>query len=66
MPPVGTELQDAEGKAVGTVKSGAISPRRGAIALAVVRREIEPGSVLRASWSDRNVDATVEQLPFPG
>jgi len=48
------------------VKSGAISPRRGAIALAVVRREIEPGSVLRASWSDRNVDATVEQLPFPG
>ncbi|HWP71786.1 MAG TPA: glycine cleavage T C-terminal barrel domain-containing protein [Gemmatimonadaceae bacterium] len=66
VPPVGTELQDAEGKAVGTVKSGAISPRRGAIALAVVRREIEPGSVLRASWSDRNVDATVEQLPFPG
>jgi len=66
VPPVGTELQDAEGKAVGTVKSGAISPRRGAIALAVVRREIEPGSVLRASWSDRTVDATVEQLPFPG
>jgi len=65
VPPVGTELQDAEGKTVGSVKSGVISPRRGAIALAIVRREIEPGTVLRASWTDRNVDATVEQLPFP-
>ena len=65
VPPVGTELQDAEGRTVGSVKSGVISPRRGAIALAIVRREIEPGTVLRASWTDRNVDATVEQLPFP-
>lgn len=65
VPPVGTELQDAEGRTVGSVKSGVISPRRGAIALGIVRREIEPGTVLRASWADRNVDATVEQLPFP-
>ena len=65
VPPVGTELQDAEGKTVGSVKSAVISPRRGAIALAIVRREIEPGTVLRASWTDRTVDAKVEQLPFP-
>ena len=65
VPPVGTDLQDAEGKTVGSVKSGVISPRLGAIALAIVRREIEPGSVLRASWTDRNVDAKVEPLPFP-
>lgn len=63
--PVGTELVDAESKVVGTVRSGAISPRRDSIALALVRREIEPGTSLRASWSGRFVDAVVEPLPFP-
>jgi hypothetical protein len=46
------------------VKSGALSPRRGAIALALVRREIEPGTILRASWPARTVEATVASLPF--
>ena len=31
VPPAGSDLQDAEGKSVGIVKSGALSPRRGAI-----------------------------------
>jgi folate-binding protein YgfZ len=63
-PPLGAELQDVEGKVVGQVKSGAISPRRGAIALALVRREIEPGAVVRASWPERTVEATVESTSF--
>ena len=64
LPPLGADLQDVEGKVVGTVKSGAISPRRGAIALGLVRREIEPGAVVRASWTERTVEATVASLPF--
>jgi folate-binding protein YgfZ len=64
VPPPGTDLQDAEGKQVGIVKSGAVSPRRGAIALALVRREIEPGSIVRAVWPAQTVDAEVHVLPF--
>jgi folate-binding protein YgfZ len=66
VPPTGTELHDTEGKVVGTVRSGALSPLRGAIALAIVRREIEPGTVLRASWSGRYLNASLESLPFSG
>lgn len=66
IPPVGTELQDGEGKTVGIVKSGAVSPRLGAISLAIVRREIEPGGVLRASWPEHSVEGTVDLLPFQG
>jgi glycine cleavage system aminomethyltransferase T len=57
-------LSDADGKVVGLVKSGTVSPRLGAIALGLVRREIEPGAVLRANWSGGVVEATVEALPF--
>lgn len=64
VPPPGTELQDAEGKSVGIVKTGVVSPSRGAIALALVRREIEAGSIIRATWPDHSVDAKVEALPF--
>jgi folate-binding Fe-S cluster repair protein YgfZ len=64
VPPAGTELRDSEGKVVGTVKSGGLSPRHGAIALAIVRREIEPGTVLSAAWSGRDLDARVAALPF--
>jgi folate-binding protein YgfZ len=66
VPPAGTELHDAEGKVVGTVKSGGLSPRHGAIALAIVRREIEPGTVLSVPWSGRDLDARVAALPFSG
>jgi folate-binding protein YgfZ len=66
VPPAGTDLLDAEGKVVGTVRSGALSPLRGAIALAIVRREIEPGTVLRARWSGLDLEARVEALPFAG
>lgn len=64
IPPVGVELVDEEAKVVGAVRSGALSPRRGAIALAMVRRELEPGARLRANWSGGALAATVEALPF--
>jgi len=63
-PPPGTPLTDAEDREVGTVKSGAVSPRLGAIALALLRREIEPGSTVRAKWSGSSAEARVEPLPM--
>jgi folate-binding protein YgfZ len=62
--PSGTELKDAEGKVVGTIRSGALSPRFGAIALGVVRREVEPGATLRASIDGGEIDVSVVELPF--
>jgi folate-binding protein YgfZ len=65
LPPPGTILVDETGKEVGIVKSGAMSPRLGAIALVLVRREVEPGSTVRAHASEQLVDAKVVDLPFP-
>lgn len=64
VPPPGTPLTDADDKEVGTVKSGALSPRLGAIALAILRREIEPGSTVSAKWSGSSAEARVESLPM--
>jgi folate-binding protein YgfZ len=44
-------LFDSEGKSVGDVRSTAVSPRLGGIALALVRREVENGARLVARWS---------------
>ena len=49
---------------VGRVGSSVVSPALGAIALALVRREVEPGAVLRAG--DAGVAAEVVALPFAG
>jgi folate-binding protein YgfZ len=51
-----------EGRAVGALGSVASSPSFGEIALALVRREAEPGSVV--SVGDGAVPATVVTLPF--
>jgi folate-binding protein YgfZ len=48
---------------VGRVGSAAVSPRLGPIALALVRREAEPGSVL--SVGEQGASAEVLELPFP-
>jgi glycine cleavage system aminomethyltransferase T len=63
-PPRAT-LADESGKVVGDVRSGVRSPRVGAIALAMVRREIEPGTTLRATWEGGEREARVVNLPFP-
>jgi tRNA-modifying protein YgfZ len=66
----GAQLVDAEGKSVGDVRSTAMSPRLGAIALAMVRREVEPGATVRAvadAGTPQHAEATAQvvRLPFP-
>src|SRR5215218_5057039 len=46
LPPARAPLFDASGKAVGDLRSVVRSPRLGAIALAMVRREVQPGDAL--------------------
>ena len=58
-------LADQAGKPVGEVRSGARSPRIGAVALGMVRREIEPGTELKATWEGGERAARVVRLPFP-
>jgi tRNA-modifying protein YgfZ len=64
MPPERAPLFDAAGKPVGDVRSVVRSPRLGVIALAMVRREVEPGGTVIARW-EREMPATVTTLPFP-
>src|SRR5687768_14599292 len=66
----GAGLVDAQSKPVGDVRSAALSPRLGPIALAMVRREVEPGAtveVILESDPARRVaiPAQVVRLPFP-
>jgi folate-binding protein YgfZ len=69
--PARASLFDASGKAVGDVRSSVVSPRLGAIALGMVRLEIENGAPLTARWSaDAAGDApagesAVEIVPLP-
>jgi folate-binding protein YgfZ len=64
--PRGTQLVDDTDKPVGDVRSSAISPRLGGIAIAMVRREISPGSSVRMRWDDGGESSgTVLTLPFP-
>jgi tRNA-modifying protein YgfZ len=70
LPPRGSLLTDAGGKAVGDTRSAVLSPRLGPIALAMVRREVPPGATLIAKWDageDRDAGettATVVPLAF--
>jgi tRNA-modifying protein YgfZ len=57
----GTSLRLGE-KEVGRIGSASVSPARGPIALAIVRREAEPGSEL--SVGEDGVTARVVDLPF--
>jgi folate-binding protein YgfZ len=67
----GAALFDDTGAQVGDVRSAVRSPRLGAIALAMIRREVEPGAALLARWTDETPEsAAVERrvdvaaLPF--
>jgi folate-binding protein YgfZ len=60
-PPKGAELVDEAGKVIGEVKSSALSPRFGGIAIGMVRREIQPGTTLQARWPDGECSVQVEQ-----
>jgi folate-binding protein YgfZ len=58
-------VREPDGKQVGRITSAAWSPQHGqTIALAYVRREVEPGAALRLETLDGR-SATVVELPFP-
>ncbi len=57
----GAELRLGE-RAVGTLTSSVLSPARGPIGLALLRREAEPGATLAVAGS--GASATVIELPF--
>ena len=60
--PSGADLRLGE-RVAGTLGSVAVSPRLGPIALALVRREAEPGAMLEVDG--HGVSAEVLELPFP-
>lgn len=64
-PPRGAELVDESGHPVGDVRSTARSPRLGAVALAMVRREVETGATVRVTWPEGSAHGSVVELPFP-
>jgi tRNA-modifying protein YgfZ len=59
--PGGSELRLGE-RRVGSLGSSVLSPARGAIGLALLRREAEPGATLAVG--DGGATATVVELPF--
>ncbi|MDP9201690.1 MAG: hypothetical protein M3P26_07125 [Gemmatimonadota bacterium] len=60
-PPKGAELVDETGKVIGDIRSVALSPRYGGVALGMVRREIQPGTTMQARWSGGECSVQVEQ-----
>lgn len=63
--PRGTALKKNDGTTVGDVRSVVLSPRSGRIGLAMVRREIEPGTTLLAQPEGSDgVPVMVSALPF--
>ncbi|MEP7087214.1 MAG: glycine cleavage T C-terminal barrel domain-containing protein [Gemmatimonadota bacterium] len=57
-------ILDHGGKQVGDVRSSALSPRLGAIALIMVRREIEMGSTVLVEGASGRTEGKVVPLPF--
>ena len=63
--PQHARVLDATGKDVGDVRSTGISPRLGPIAMAMIRREVQPGDTLRVQAGEREIEAKLVVLPFP-
>jgi folate-binding protein YgfZ len=64
VPERGTAVTDGEGKEVGEVRSAVLSPRFGPIALAMIRKEVNPGDAVSLSIEGSPARATVSALPF--
>ena len=60
-PPKGAELVDEAGKVIGDIRSSALSPRFGGVALGMVRREVPPGTTLQARWDGGECSVQIEQ-----
>lgn len=57
--PAGAAVLDAEGKEVGDVRSAVVSAERGPLAIAMIRREVAPGSEVRVRTDGGEVAATL-------
>jgi folate-binding Fe-S cluster repair protein YgfZ len=55
-----------EERELGSIGTFALSPASGRIALAILRKEAEPGSRVEVGTGDGTVAATVTDLPFAG
>ena len=62
--PRAADVTDAAGKVVGTVHSTALSPRMGAIALAMIRREVMVGDSVTVATDIGPISAQIVDLPF--
>src|SRR5690606_14913390 len=58
----GAVIEDADGKEVGTVRSSVQSPRQGALAIGMVRREVQPGSDVFVRMASARIPARCEAL----
>ena len=64
-PSSGAHVFDASGTEIGDVRSAVASPRLGGIALAMIRREVGPGTSLVARWDGGERAVDLASLPFP-
>lgn len=60
----GAVISDNMGKVVGDVRSSVISPTLGAIAIAMIRREVAIGDTVLIGENDQQISARVVALPF--
>jgi tRNA-modifying protein YgfZ len=60
LPQKGATVLDDAGTVVGDVRSTAVSPKCGGIALGMIRREVEPGSTLHARWDGGEASVQIE------
>lgn len=60
LPLRGATVLDDSGAVVGDVRSTAISPKFGGIALGMMRREVEAGSTLHARWDGGEASVQIE------
>ena len=60
----GALITDSIGKLVGDVRSSVVSPKLGAIAIAMIRREVAIGDTVLIGEDDQQISARVVALPF--
>lgn len=58
----GARVLDANGADVGDVRTAVVSPSRGPLAIAMVRRELEPGTTVAVQDADGAISARVEKI----
>lgn len=63
--PEGAAVLAATGEQIGEVKSSALSPRLGAVAMGMIRRDAETGTDVTLQWDGGKVSAKVSALPMP-